>query len=131
MTEDEMVTWHHQLNGHEFEEAPGDNEGQGSLACCRPWGRKESVTTSRLNNSMSIFNKDLYTFKKTEKLNIMVNGLILSDQSPCACTHLKHLTMSQKEPEEKETLTLCCRRLQTGSRGPVPTPRSGRSIRSP
>ena len=40
-TEDEMVGWHHRLNGHEFEQAPGDGEGQGSLACCSPWGRKE------------------------------------------------------------------------------------------
>ena len=37
-TEDEMVGWHHQLNGHEFEKTPGDGEGQGSLASCRPWG---------------------------------------------------------------------------------------------
>ena len=36
MTEDEMVGWHHQLNGHEFEQAPGVGDGQGSLACCRP-----------------------------------------------------------------------------------------------
>ena len=41
MTEDEMVGWHHQLNGHEFEETPGDGEGQGSLACCSPWDHKE------------------------------------------------------------------------------------------
>ena len=41
MTEDEMVGWHHQLNGREFEQAPGDGEGQGSLACCSPWGHKE------------------------------------------------------------------------------------------
>ena len=39
-TEDKMVGWHHQLNGHEFEQAPGDREGQGSLECCSPWGRK-------------------------------------------------------------------------------------------
>ena len=39
-TEDEMVAWHHQLNGHEFEKAPGDSEGQGSLVCCSPWGRR-------------------------------------------------------------------------------------------
>ena len=45
MTEDEMVGWHHRLNGHEFDQTPGDGEGQGSLACCRPWGRKESDTT--------------------------------------------------------------------------------------
>ena len=44
-TEDEMVGWHHQLNAHEFEQAPGDGEGQESLACCSPWGRKESDMT--------------------------------------------------------------------------------------
>ena len=45
MTEDEMVGWHHQLNGHEFEQAPGDGEGQRSLACFSPWGHKESDVT--------------------------------------------------------------------------------------
>ena len=44
-TEDEMVRWHHPLDGHEFEETPGDSEGQWSLACCRPWGYKESDMT--------------------------------------------------------------------------------------
>ena len=38
MTEDEMVGWHHRLNGHEFEQVPRDSEGQGSLVCCSPWG---------------------------------------------------------------------------------------------
>ena len=51
MTEDKMVGWHHQLNGHEFEQAPGDIEGQGSLVCCSPWGHKESDMTEQLNNS--------------------------------------------------------------------------------
>ena len=41
-TKDEMVGWHHWLNGHEFEQTPGDSEGQGSLACCSPWALKES-----------------------------------------------------------------------------------------
>ena len=50
MTEDEMVGWHHVFNGHEFEQAPGDGEGQGGLACCSPWGRKEPDTTEQLNN---------------------------------------------------------------------------------
>ena len=49
MTEDEMVGWHHRLNGHEFEQAPGGGDGQGSLARCSPWGRKESDMTERLN----------------------------------------------------------------------------------
>ena len=48
-TEDEMVGWHHQLNGHEFEQAPGVGDGQGSLACYSPWCWKESVMTERLN----------------------------------------------------------------------------------
>ena len=48
-TEGEMVGWHHQVNGHEFEEALGVGDGQGSLACCSPWGRKELDMTERLN----------------------------------------------------------------------------------
>ena len=48
MTEDEMVGWHHLLNGHVFEKALGVGDGQGSLACCSPWGYKESVTTEQL-----------------------------------------------------------------------------------
>ena len=49
MTEDEMVGQHHQLNGHEFGWPPGVGDGQGGLACCDSWGRKESDTTERLN----------------------------------------------------------------------------------
>ena len=48
-TEDEMVGWHHRLNGHEFQQALGVGDGQGSLACCSPWGCKESDTTEQLN----------------------------------------------------------------------------------
>ena len=50
-TEDEMVGWHHQLNELEFEQTPGDSEGQGSLACCSPRGCKESYTPEWLNNN--------------------------------------------------------------------------------
>ena len=49
MTEDEMVGWQHQLDGHGFGQAPGVGDGQGSLACCSPWGCKESDTTEGLN----------------------------------------------------------------------------------
>ena len=49
MTEDEMVGWYHQFDGHEFEQAPGVGDGQWGLACCNPWGHKESDTTERLN----------------------------------------------------------------------------------
>ena len=50
-TEDEMVGWHHQLNGHEFEQSPGCSEGQGTLVCCGPWGHKEADITYWLNNN--------------------------------------------------------------------------------
>ena len=49
MTEEEMVGWHHGLNGHEFELTPGVGDEQGSLACCSPWGHKESDATELLN----------------------------------------------------------------------------------
>ena len=49
VTEAEKVGWHHQLNGQEFEQTPGDSKGQGRLACCDSWGRKESDTTEQLN----------------------------------------------------------------------------------
>ena len=49
MTEDEMVGWHHRLYGHEFEQALGVGDGQGGLACCSPWIRKELDTTEQLN----------------------------------------------------------------------------------
>ena len=56
-----MAGWHHQLDGHEFEQAPGDGDGQGGLVCCSPWGRKESDTTERLNNSTK---RPLWKLKK-------------------------------------------------------------------
>ena len=49
MIEDEMVGWHHQLDGHEFEQAPGVGDGQESLAFCNSWGHKELDTTEQLN----------------------------------------------------------------------------------
>ena len=54
-TEDEMVGWYHWLNGHEFEQAVGDADGQGSLVCCSPWGHKELDTTEGLNNNLTIY----------------------------------------------------------------------------
>ena len=49
MTKDEIVGWHHRLDGHEFEQALGDGDGQGGLVCCDSWGRKELDRTERLN----------------------------------------------------------------------------------
>ena len=51
MTENEMVGWHHPLSGHEFEQTPGDSEGQGILVCCSSWVCKASDTTERLSNN--------------------------------------------------------------------------------
>ena len=52
MTEVKMVGWHHRLNGHEFEHALGEGEGQGSLSCCSPWSHKESDMTEQLNKGI-------------------------------------------------------------------------------
>ena len=54
MTEHEMAGWHHRLDGHEFEQAPGVGDRQGGLMCCHPWGRRESDTTERMNNSAAV-----------------------------------------------------------------------------
>ena len=54
MTEEEMVGWHHRLNEHEFEQAPGDGEGQGSLVCCSSCSCKELDMTEHLNNNNSV-----------------------------------------------------------------------------
>ena len=66
VTEDKMVGWHHRLNGHEFEQARGDSEGQGSLVCCSPWGHGRSDITGQLNKTrsyMEILNKDTLRVK--------------------------------------------------------------------
>ena len=65
-TEDKMVGWHHRLNGHGFEQAPGDGEGQGSLACCSPWGHKESdMTEQRDSNSNKSPSSQSYGFSSS------------------------------------------------------------------
>jgi len=70
MTEDKMVGWHHRLHAHEFEQAPGVGDRQGSLTCCSPWGHKESDRTEQLNkNRLKIAEKseisiNLYLFSK-------------------------------------------------------------------
>ena len=71
-TEDEIVAWHHQFKGHEFEQTLGDSEGQGSLACCSPWGHKESDMTERLNNKTAVkINKlELHMLTRIYILNV-------------------------------------------------------------
>ena len=68
VTEDETVGWHHRLDRHEFEWTPGVGDGQGSLACCSPWGRKESDTTERLNwTELCIYVCDIHNIYKILK----------------------------------------------------------------
>ena len=68
MTESEMVGWHHRLNGHEFEYAPGVGDGQGSLVCCSPWGHKELYRTEWMNRLLISFLQDLPSLKEFTQL---------------------------------------------------------------
>ena len=63
MTEDEMAGWHHQLDGHKFEQALEDREGQGRLVCCSPWDRKELDTTKELNSNIKKTQTELLNIK--------------------------------------------------------------------
>ena len=68
MTKDTMVGWHYCFNGHEFKQAPGDGEGQGSLACCSTWGHKELDTTEQLKKNMYLrIILLLYIFQRKSK----------------------------------------------------------------
>ena len=84
-TEDKTVRWHHQLNGHEFEQALGDCEGQGSLACSSPWGCKELDMTEQLNNNNSFRNS--------------LSPIPLTTDRILLCTHSSQVCLG--------TLTLC------------------------
>ena len=74
MTEDDMAGWNHRLDRHEFEQAPRAGDGQGSLGCCSPWGRKESDTTERLNGTDNLgFSKDyIQSMPKLQKISLWV-----------------------------------------------------------
>ena len=66
-----MVGWHHQLHGHKFEQTPGDGEGQGSRACCSPWGHNELDITEQLKNNKIFYIKETH-FKKIEYILILI-----------------------------------------------------------
>ena len=72
VTEDEMVGWHHQLKGHEFEQTLGDSEGQASLLCCSPWGRKKPDTTKQLNDKRPEWKRKLTSKQKNQQTQTMV-----------------------------------------------------------
>ena len=84
--QDEMVGWHHWLHGHEFEQALGYGEGQGSLVCCSPWGRKESDTTEQLNNK----NKNKNIWIRISRLSNVITFLMCVDLSRWAEDLLLH-----------------------------------------
>ena len=79
MTEDEMVGWHHQLDGYEFEQALGVGDGQGGLACCSPWGHKELDTTTE---QLSLSNTTVIPILQKRKRRPVVAGLRLNRVIP-------------------------------------------------
>ena len=82
-TEDKMVGWHHQLNGHEFESTLGVGDGQGGLACCSPWGHKESDTTERLNWTELTGNNYNGNFKVScQAKMIFFRGIVCKKKKP-------------------------------------------------
>ena len=82
MTEDEMVGWHHRLDGHEFEQAPGVGDGQGSLECCSPWGCKELDTTEWLNSNNKYYQKIL-------SVNIKLTSIAITEYRGNECFPIK------------------------------------------
>ena len=93
-----MVGWHHQLNGHEFEQALGDGEGQGSLACCSPWGHKELDMTGQLNNKTQ-------TSYHSKKLPLTVYKTIFNIDL-LKLLHKIYLVMSSIQIVQKTILTI-------------------------
>ena len=81
-TEDEMVGWHHQFNGHEFEQTLGDSKGQGSLACCSPWGRKAIM--------LQLKEKDISMFSQTLLFIFLYSELLELDNLQACCKHPCH-----------------------------------------
>ena len=80
MAEDEMIGWHHWLNGYEFEQTPGDSEEQGSPVCCRSWGFRESDTTEQLNNKQQKIEEKRWPVGKRKRIH--TSRLLL-----CVCKH--------------------------------------------
>ena len=95
MTEDEMVGWQHRLNGHEFEQTLGDGEGQGSQACCRPWGLQESDMIEWLNK----IRQDTYTIITKSS----IHPIIFASQKGKDST-----PVLWKRTNKKEIANLCC-----------------------
>ena len=83
--EDEMVGWHHQLDGHEFEQAPGSGDGQGGLMCCSPWGHKELDTTEQMNWADFLFKVRYFCDKLLNDENKLLKLYKFSPLKSVAC----------------------------------------------
>ena len=86
-----MFEWHHQVNGHEFEQALGHGEGQGSLAYCSPWGRKKLDTTEPLNNTNCPLTREAC------KTILLFSHSVVSDSLPSIVLKLKNTFKSAKK----------------------------------
>ena len=98
--EDEMLGWHHHLKRHEFEQTLGDSEGQGSLACCSPWGHKESDMTEWLNNSCP----PLDTWLKLNSIGSSVQILSLEQRDAVTNSFHPLKKKKKKQTNDKEEL---------------------------
>ena len=95
MTEDEMVGWHYQLNGHEFEQALGDSEGQGNLACCSPWGPKGSDMSEQLNsNKGKLRSHKSHNMVKKKYLEKILNYFTTQLKSLCYYSWNEHIVVN-------------------------------------
>ena len=129
-TEDEMVGKHHQLNGHESEQIPGDGDGQGSLLCCSPWGRKELDTTEWWNTTTTmckwitflctwdtashLYLNIIYILRKKLRIELPLRSSYPTSGASLVAQRLKHLpgiqetqvqSLGQEDPLEKEMAT--------------------------
>ena len=122
MTEDEMVGWHHRLNGHEFEQTLRDSGGQGSLACFSPWGQKQSDTTWRPNkNSILPTVSILLGYLELPQQRFFLCQLILSSicfpRTPAALPHTGDVTGIRCSIRTPQPSRLPAQEAQAVSRG--------------
>ena len=118
MTEDEMVGWHHRLDGHEFGWTPGVGDGQEGLACCSSWGRKESDTTEQLN--------------WTEKISVKLASLVVQQlRIPLQCRGRGFDPWSRKIPHVAEQLSPCTTTTEPALQSPGATTTEGPAPWSP
>ena len=104
-TEDEMVGWYHQLDGHEFEQALGVGDGQGGLVCCSPWGCKESDTTKWLNWTERILwiEQRIWSSRESERHGLLC-CLSLLQMGVCVCVCVCVCTCSSLDSVGKQSL---------------------------